>query len=422
MTVYTQKEGSSAVEWCDNTNKKVKVAGVTVTNDTSINKSRYSRVHSVYDKITCDPTDTAKSFALSLEADDAFARMKQILTQYKTLDTLNQRTCCTQHWVRSFSTENGGGHAFGKTKLQNIDKAMFKHISWAPENNSLVPPVNDDPFECDPSNYLNASCEVKNLTAAEQDNYLTWAGSLELIGIPQVAIKTEDQIAKIVDDNQNAAAANSPLTDSRGKLMFLPTSMATPDFEDSKKYYSAINYTALNMEDPTDKNLMKKVFSESEFNCCIPSGQEVPDTTTAGQCCTGFKATVGTQRCCLPDFTDITVYLNRYVSSEGRGLPDTAYDPKTGYIKDPGQVQLMAAQKNLCCSGNAMIGVAVSQLSIPLPDGTFAAPNSSTTTKRFTYRDDIVDNNPETGSIGDTFDAGVRWNNHVYCVPAGFGQ
>ncbi|NKA01523.1 MAG: dihydroneopterin aldolase [Proteobacteria bacterium] len=53
-------------------------------------------------------------------AGSATDRWAQILGQYKTLDTLNQRTCCTNHWVRSFSTENGGGHAFEKSKPQKL--------------------------------------------------------------------------------------------------------------------------------------------------------------------------------------------------------------------------------------------------------------------------------------------------------------
>lgn len=103
-------------------------------------------------------------------------------------------------------------------------------------------------------------------------------------------------------------------------------------------------------------------------------------------------------------------------------LPDNAYDPKTGYIKDPGQVQLMAAQKNLCCSGKTMTGVAISKLSIPITGGTYLPQGALTTSRRFTYRNDEVDNNSETEFIGSKFDDGIRWNNHVYCVPEGYGD
>lgn len=427
FTVYTQTD-TSPYKWCNGTGG-IQVAGV---NTTLSNSSRYSRVHSAYDKMTCDISELpTKPFALSIASSTgATDRMKQILGQFKTLDTVNSRTCCTKHWVRSFATENGGGHAFAKDKTQVIDKAIFKHVSWARDDETtIVPPVGDEPFHCDTDQYLNQSCEVKSLLPAEETKYLTFAGSLELVGIPQVAIKTPDQIFKLVSDTQTAIAAGipnstsgSPLTDSENKQVTLAVGApgASADYSDTDgSYYSAASYFKLNLDSTnTNKNSMKKVFSENEFNCCIPSGQEVPDSVTAGQCCTGLAANLnGPKRCCLPDYTDLTVYLNRYVSSEGRGLPDSAYDMKTGYIKDPGQVQLMAAQKNLCCSGNAIMGVAISQLSIPINGGVYKPADTSTTSRRFNYRTDSVDNNPETGNVGSLFDAGVRWNNHVYCVP-----
>ncbi|WPU66377.1 hypothetical protein [Peredibacter starrii] len=422
ISVFTQTQ-TSAYQWCDISTKQVKVAGVNMNIATP---SRYSRVHTGYDKMTCnaDEISSTKAFALSIAAtnNDNIERMRQILGQYKTLDAVNSRTCCTQHWVRSFATENGAGHAFAKTKMQNIDKAMFKHISWsADDESSIQPPVNDAAFECDPNQYANASCEIKSLTPTEEDKYLTWAGALELIGIPQVAVKTNDQIFKLVSDTQGPIAAGEPLTDSNGAIVMQKVSTVGSDFVDSSgyNYYSAASYNKFSI----GAGQFKKVFSENEFNCCLPSGQEVPDTTVASQCCTGYMANNNNvRRCCLPDFTNLTVYLNRYVSSEGRGLSDSAYDPATGYIKDPGQVKLIAAQKNLCCSGKVMTGVAISQLSIPLTGNTYKPADSLTTTRRFNYRSDEVDNNSDTGSIGSVFDAGVRWNNHVYCVPEGFGE
>lgn len=413
MTTFTQMTGDTTSPlWCDTASKSILVAGV---NQPIGTKRRYSRVHTGYDKMTCDPDSvtTSKTFALSVDASNTTDRLKQILGQYKTLDTVNSRTCCTTHWVRSFASENGGGHAFSRTKNQTVDKTMFKHISWGPQNTSLG--ITDQPFGCDPANYTNSSCEVKSLTTAEQTKYLTWAGSLELIGIPQVAVMANDQVHKLVDDNQlDNSGALEPLNNS-----IMDYNSVGEDFLDSSSnhYYSAASYTKFDMTQ------LKKVFSESEFNCCIPTGQQVPDTTTASQCCTGFVASAGTRRCCLPDYTDVTLYLNRYVSSEGRGLADSAYDTKTGYIKDPGQVLSMVSTKNLCCSGKAMTGVAISQLSIPLINEQYPLPATLTsTTKRFNYLESDVDNNTETGSIGSFFDAGLRWNNHVYCVPSSMGN
>lgn len=418
ITVETQTKNST-MQWCDNST--IKVAGI---NQSITAYSRYSRVHTVYDKMTCNLNETStKSFALAINGSTPETSFQQILTQYKTLDTLNQRTCCTGHWVRNFASENGGGHAFAKTKMQTIDKAMFRDVSWEADRQPPQIPFAADPdgaFECATDHYLTTSCEIKNLTPAEEEKYLTWAGSLELIGIPQVAIKTTDEIYRLVDNNQNAVAANTPLRNSdQVEIMEVATDFNSDFKNNGNRYYSGANYSSLKI----GTNGLKKVFSENEFNCCVPAGQEVPSTTTGNECCTGFAATLnGQRRCCLPDFTDLTVYLNRYVSSEGRDAPDSSIDPATGYIKDTAVVMQIAAKKNLCCSGNVMTGVAISQLPIPLTDGTFKPGDQGATTRRFNYRSDEVDNNSESGSIGTIFDAGVRWNNHVYCVPANFGK
>jgi hypothetical protein len=322
-----------------------------------------------------------------------------------------------------------------------VDKAMFKNISWNAQNGTLG--VIDQAFECNVNNYSDSSCEIKSLTAAEKKLYLDWASSLELIGIPQAAIKTNDDIFQIVNDNQEdpifGGTTHSykrvPLISSVKAVKSVPdtyefnpsTGLYTvastlEDFQDSagKKYYSGMSYSKFDM----GAGKLKKVFSESEFNCCLPSGQEVPTTTTASQCCTGYLANIsGPLRCCLPDFTDVTLYLNRYVSSEGRGLSDSFYDKNTGYITDPGQVKFMADQKRLCCSGKAVTGVALSRMSIPVTGSTYLVPTSNlNTTERMNYRTDAVDNNTETKAVGSRVDAGVRWNNHVYCVPSTYSE
>lgn len=411
--------------WCNGgTGTAVQVAGVNVA---TTNTTRYSRVHQSYDKMTCDISainPATKTFALALfnapSTGDAqpVDQWKQIQYQYKTLDTVNKRMCCTENWVRSFHTENGGGHTFDNTKLQSIDIEMFKYVNWNPKANPT-----DEPFFCTFDNYLTPDCRTRTLTPTEEEKYLRWAGSLELLGIPQVAVMSNDQIYRNVDANQDAAAANTVLDPDS----FDP--LASADFNDgTNNYYSAASTATLSSGTPAFLSKLKTVFSPSEFNCCIPTGVTVPTNTTASQCCTGYfaNANVTSPRCCLPDYTDITLYLNRYVSSEGGGLPDTAYDPATGYIKDPGQVKLMAAQKNICCSGKYATGIAISKHSVPLKDpggGDSYFPSSDNTNsyRRFTYhKTGTIDNHADTGNALSKFNAGVRWNNHVYCVPSDF--
>ena len=412
FTVYTE-DNSSSYHWCDLANASVKVAGV----NTNINSTtRYSRVHTAYDKMTCNVNQVTSttSFALSLKANTTTDRYKQLASQFKTLDTVNSRTCCTKNWVRNFATENGGGHKWAQGKLQTIEKANFISLNWVPNNNSAS--SNPIPYECDPNDYPDPTCEMRDFTQADTNLYLKFFGALELVGIPQVALMSEDQVSKQTNGVDGNTSGIEPVvgTVMQNGMLGSASTAVSEDFINgsSKKLYSGTNYNALQSQ-------LKKVFSENEFNCCLPSGQQVPDYTTADQCCTGYLANSGsssTLRCCLPDFTDLTVYLSRYVSSEGRGLPDSSYDPDTGYIKEPAVVELMANQKNLCCSGKMARGVAIRKLPIPISGGTWVNQEDAWT-KRFVYLSNAVDNNTEFGPIGSLFDAGIRWNNHVYCIP-----
>lgn len=432
LTVYTETD-TSAYNWCDTVDvSKPALAGINID---LLASNRYSRNQTSYDKYTCKVEDLPgpKAFALSIKGDGADAaakaknRFKKIQSQFKTLDSTNSRTCCTGHWVRSFeSTGNGGGHKFGKTKHQNYNIDMFRHINWFP-NDTTIPSVPDAKFLCadDGINHLTSACEIRSFSDDESKKFLDFAGSLELIGIPQVAIKTSDEIFKNVDDDQLDISASQLALDHTIKNFTdagVTVDFMTFDAADGKpRYYSAASYHNFDLKTTG----LKKIFSEEEFNCCIPSNEEVPDTATADQCCTGFIITNTTQRrCCLDDYTDVTVYLNRYVSSEGRGLPDNSYDPKTGYITDPGMVMQIAAQKNLCCSGYVLSGVALNFLHKPLnnPEKLYNPGKAlKDMNYRFIYRTDEVDNNAGNDYTGDYFNAGVKWNNHVYCVPKSVG-
>jgi hypothetical protein len=395
--------------------------------------TRYSRAHTIYDQMVCDPTMAAGKLKAPLAQVDNTITVRAldisfILEQYKTLDTLNSKTCCTTHWVRNFDSTFGGGHTWSRDKGQFFNKKIFRSLSWRPmditsyEDGHAFNPTyrRHEPFECLPGEADFASCEIENFTAAQEKKYLEWFGTFELTGIPQVVIPNHLDptygVAKRVRDNINddsdlnnqmATASETPVDQT-----IVAATAAIGDYQESgapQPYFNSIASTT-----KLQNSNIKKVFSEDQFNCCVPTGIEVPEGTTSEQCCTGYIANIGGPlRCCLPDFTDVSVYLNRYVSSEGRGLSDSAYDPKTGYIKDPATVLQKAA--NVCCSGKAAYGVAISTLHIPLTDGT--VDESAPKTRRFVYRDDSVDNNAATNSIGSRFEAGLKWNNHVYCVP-----
>lgn len=413
--------------------------------------TRYSRAHTIYGRYSCNINDTGKLKApiaqFNRTSSEAGMDITYILGQYKTIDELNSKTCCTTHWIRNFADSFGGGHTWAPRKGQVVDKKIFRSLSWRPYDITSYVNPNDypsasaskrhDPFECKPGEVDMASCEIENFTAAQEKKYLEWFGAFELVGIPQVVIPnhidpvlgvakgvTDDGTDSLTSGNQMATAIREPVNETivngtvtgAGFPDYTSESLVTPvnGLGEHQGFISMASH-ATNGKFVNSK--VKQIFSPDKFNCCVPTGSEVPEGTTAEQCCTGNIANVGGPlRCCLPDFTDVSVYLNRYVSSEGRGLSDSAYDEKTGYIKDPAIVLQKAA--NVCCSGKAAYGVAISNLNVPLTGGT--VDQSATKTRRFVYRDDGVDNNTETGSVGSRFEAGLKWNNHVYCVPSSY--
>ncbi len=438
MTVGTQKiKGTSSTtfaldddfNYCDPSLPVADQRSVAGYNKPIISSTRYSRVHTIYNQLTCNPLDGSKLKAPLAQVDNSISiplDVSFILSQYKTIDTMNAKTCCTTHWVRNFDTNLGGGHTWERSKSQFFNKKIFRSLSWRPQDptsyesghNGDPAYLIDKPFECSPGEFDHASCEVENFTAAQEKAYLEWFGAFELAGIPQVVIPNQDTIFKKVLDNiNNDLDTNNQTAVPAFPFPNLPVDQTLNIATSGNADYTESGITKLLSVASSTKfsTTVKKIFSEDQFNCCVPSGSEVPEGTTAEQCCTGNLANInGPLRCCLPDYTDVSMYLNRYVSSEGRGLSDSSYDTKTGYIKDPAIVLQKAA--NVCCSGKAAYGVAISNLHIPLVGGGIdpAAPK----TRRFVYRDDSVDNNNETTpkSVGSLFEAGLKWNNHVYCI------
>jgi hypothetical protein len=72
----------------------------------------------------------------------------------------------------------------------------------------------------------------------------------------------------------------------------------------------------------------------------------------------------------------------------------------------------MQVSKSLCCSGKAAYGYAISDLPVPTKDGGVEGIAPGQSVKRFLYSSGNIDSGPAS-----LFDAGLRWNNHVYCLP-----
>lgn len=439
FTYYSQTHEDSDFDLADASGAPI-VPGVNIDISSA---RRYSRAHTTYDKQT-SPTESSRYPAMVVakpRTDNPINYGSDLskLLQYNTLHLNNSRMCCTGHWVRKFAdgtNGNNGGHTFSGAKQQNIDVEDFKYLNWFENNN---PPIITGgsivPFYCTADNVDTADCEIKNIIVGsdEETKFLKWFGKLELLGIPQVLIETNDSSS--TDDSYNMYLplnSNQEIGTSVTDKVPFGNTIKPNDGTNGKtdviinnvKYYSAASTgtSANNFEDSNfeiGSGKLKKIFSEKDFNCCLPTGIEVADTTSSDQCCSGLVTNEGgPTRCCLDDFTDLSVYTNRYVSSEGaffngQEVSDSDIDPYTGYIKKE-LVMEMAA--NMCCSGTAAYGLAISTLFIPLKDDTILTDKM---TRRWIYKSSM-DNAADVDGAYTHFQNGLKWNDHVYCIPSGY--
>lgn len=389
--------------------------------------TRYSRTHTVYDKLIDEPSRYPAMISAAPQPSSPLALTDNNIKKYNTLHLHNQRMCCTGHWVRKFATgsnANNGGNKFTASTQQNISLETFRPLSWNPNK---VPAANVIPdynplvmqYTCNLNDYVTTDCEVKNIAEGsdEELKYLNWFGKFELLGIPQVLIETNNDVEKpLNEDQEDIKALKLPLDNT---IKDVNTTGVVDATYGGTQYYSAASYD--NFEIGSGK--LKKVFSENEFNCCVPTGFEVDQTTPASSCCTGTVNSVdGVARCCLEDFTDLSVYTNRYVSSEGayfngQEIKESEIDPTTGYIK---KETVLKMASTMCCSGKAVYGSVINRLHIPI-DYDNKAPDACSKTRRWAYLE-TLDDDVDVDGIVSRYKAGLKWNNHVYCVPSDYEE
>lgn len=344
------------------------------------------------------PLQSAGNDLCDLTCQDAFSLDRQ----YNTLDKTARRTCCSGHWIRHWDQDqNGGGHRWEPGKVQNINKTNFQCLNWVP--NPAATGIRR--FNCQNSALpTDPDCYARAISTIQAEPILKWASKFELTGIPQVAIESDD-FAEL----DCSVVPNDPTTSGSGIIIpgFLATGLNTLtdseylDGTTNRHYYASDEATNFQ---PT----IKKVFSKDKFSCCLPVGAEVPVGSNRDQCCTGFINGQNGQ-CALPDYTNISLYLNRYVSSEGAGLDDSLYDEKSGFIKSVSTVEQLACSKKICASGKIARGIVLSPLKIR------GQENTDFVFRRFL---DGNDESNDFSGLATLFDEGLKWNNHVYCVPA----
>jgi hypothetical protein len=266
-------------------------------------------------------------------------------------------------------------------------------------------------------------------TSSKAKGILKFLGKLELLGIPQVTLPTEDQYmtasegdlsCKSHPSSQSMAYPGDKIgTNDNYKPPFAfwsnykesdVGSYAVATAPNKREVYDATTGTQLySAIDSTNfYSGFKPIFKSDEIVACAPTGTKMTNATDLNKCCSGYINPTN-MKCALPDFTDISVYTNKYVSSESNGINAALFD-EDGYIKDPSIVYQLACSKNMCASGKVAFGVLISNLKVP------GQLNSSTKFFRFLQSSAAED---DANGLLTIFNQGLKLNNHAYCMANG---
>ena len=304
----------------------------------------------------------------------------------------------------------GGGHVWSSKKTQNIPLDVFKCHNWR------TAPYGTDPsyqFNCDQAQKCNDDlCFIRQLMVDEATPILNWLATFELLGIPQIRIKNENfpDIQCNVDPNDQTVPKETYL----GLPPELIAENAIPEYAEgdgtAKGYYSAVDKANF---DPAN---LQMIFDPDTITCCLPAGEMVGTTTDPSFCCTGMIDENG--RCALPDFADVSLYYNRFVSSGAinTNLDASLFDADTGYITDPTVVESLACEQKICASGVIARGISLNTYTIP---GKFDEQgNEDCEVQRFVEQADLNSYDEGVRSLAKYFEQGLlKYNTHVYCVP-----
>lgn len=360
------------------------IPGVNINIDSPL---RYSRNATAYIN-TANPVVADQTKLLQVANTDACSGtctdVNQTLAQYKTLDFTAKRTCCSANWIREFQNSSGlpSGHEWKPEKFQKPTVSNFKCLNYT----DLTKTNCNDPF--DPN-----LCTSREISQSEALTLNSWFSNFELTGIPNVVIE---------DPSIGTTDYNCEDTTSDTIVPGFTAAAYTPEYTDGTLRYLKAN-------DKTNFNdNIKQIFSADTFACCMPAGTQMAETDDDQQCCTGY-INPATNRCALRNYNDVSIYLNKYVSSEAQTIPESNFDDKTGYIKDATVAAQVACEKRVCASGFLAFGIAHGEYEL----NEIADDAAVKTINRFIENKTTDDDN----GLFSLFDAGLKWNNHIYCIP-----
>lgn len=277
--------------------------------------------------------------------------------------------------------------------------------------------------------------------------YLSKLARLELIGIPQITYEPlycNNDSNKLVPGIFTSAITNrsdfiaSSLTYTKNELDSILRYTNDNDEDDASAVSTDDDNGYGNWENKfTFQNKLDHaaIFSSKDFTCCTPLGKT---TTSAAKCCSGYATTnsAGTiSTCKLPKGTDLNVYFNKFVSSEGvanlpagiSGLVVSGTAREIDFNSYTGEPKFRNSTHNklltlgaVFCDGGKVAQGAASGAFPPEPfSGSYtvvAGGAGNLESFPLSIVDSVLDfeeNNPNSGKI--PFDSGYKWNHHYYC-------
>lgn len=183
-----------------------------------------------------------------------------------------------------------------------------------------------------------------------------------------------------------------------------------------------------------------QIFSSHDFKCCLPLGTEIQEGEES-MCCSGYGGEAeegsstdqnlgnnqGRLRCKLPIGTNLNVYFNRFVSSEGTEILEAEdFNSKTGEPLTTVEVQNKLRELGglYCDSGGTSDGSGTGGGTVR-QGGAFGSYAPEPTPTVFVGQQPevfgIVDSNFDIGVANNVpagfteFQSGFRWNHHLYC-------
>ncbi|MAZ48172.1 MAG: hypothetical protein CME65_06395 [Halobacteriovoraceae bacterium] len=276
--------------------------------------------------------------------------------------------------------------------------------------------------------------------------YLSKLAKFEYLGIPQMTYEPlycNDNYQKMVPGIFKEESDGAPLLTVIDFInhprTFIDSNVDTPWSADGASGTTS-NASSLNQNMATTQELVAKpsIFSDNQFKCCLELGSAIDADGDQSMCCSGFAAqdddlaneaavagenVEGKIFCKLPVATDLHVYFNKFVSSEGLtddlGTTPLVQDDFNAITGEPEQSQdvfgkLTAIGQRFCANNAVRRGAVIGNFP-GQPTGTRNDVNAGATINS------IADSNSDNGSANSTlqgaqlYSLGFKWNHHLYC-------